>query len=62
MFVGVKLNLLPTTFPRLSRNTTALLRLPRCLYPMKYNLLYRIPNFSHSRSPIPIYPMRSIYC
>uniref|UniRef100_A0A0E9UP61 Uncharacterized protein n=1 Tax=Anguilla anguilla TaxID=7936 RepID=A0A0E9UP61_ANGAN len=40
----------------------SLLRLPRCLYPMKYNLLYRIPNFSHSRSPIPIYPMRSIYC
>jgi len=34
-----KRNVLPTTLPRISWNTSTILKLPRCLHHMKYYLL-----------------------
>ena len=47
---GGKLNIRPTTFPRPSRNTAAILRLSRRLHYMKYYLINRINNFICKRN------------
>lgn len=53
-------NLLPPTLPRAGRNATSLLRLPRCLYPLKYSLFDWVPNLSSGRNYVPIHYLGSI--
>jgi hypothetical protein len=53
-----KPNILPTTLPRISRNTSTILRLPRCIYHMKYYLINRINYFICKSNNIPIHHMR----
>jgi hypothetical protein len=58
---GGKLNILPTTFLRPSRNTAAILRLSRCLHYVKYYLINRINDFIHKCNNILIHHMRKNY-
>ncbi len=55
-------NILPPTLPRLSRNASTVLRLPRRLYPLKHNLFNRLPNLACSRNYVPIHHLRSVRC
>lgn len=55
-----KHNILPSTFPRPFRNTTTLLRLPRCLHHMKHCLFYRIIYFTNSCSHHDLYNLRGL--
>ena len=55
---GSKFNILPATLPRISWNTTTILRLPRGLHHMKYYLINRINNLIRRRNNIPIHHMR----
>lgn len=50
---------LPTTFPRLIRNTPTLLWLPRCLYQMKY-LIHRLLHFPSSSNTNNLHNLRSL--
>jgi len=45
-----KFNALPTTFPRISRNTMMVHTLSRHLHHMKYHFINRINNFNCSSS------------
>jgi hypothetical protein len=58
---GGKLNILPTTFSRPSRNTAAILRLSRRLHYMKYYLINRINNFIRYRNNILFHHVRKNY-
>lgn len=53
-----KHNILPTTLPRTSWNTTTILRLPRRIYHMKHHLINRINNLIRKSNNIPIHYMR----
>jgi len=53
-----KFNILLTTRPRISWNTTTTLRLPRRLHHMKYYFINRINNCIRKRNSIPIHNMR----
>lgn len=55
-----KHNIFPPTFSRFIRNTTTLLRLPRCLYNVKHSILYGVIHFTNSCSTNSIYNLRSI--
>lgn len=55
-----KHNILPSTFPGPFRNTTTLLRLPRCLHHMKHCLFYRIIYFTNSCSHHDLYNLRGL--
>lgn len=55
-----KYNIFPTTLPRASGYTTTLFWLPRCLYPMKHHLIYRIINLPNCSNHNNIYYLRSI--
>lgn len=55
-----KPNLLPSTLPRPSRNTTTILGLPRCLHTMKHHLISRVTNLPNSRNHISIHHLRSL--
>ena len=57
-----KPNLLPPALPRTSRHASPILRLSRCLHPMKYYLLNWIPNLTSCSNHVLIYHLRSIYC
>lgn len=56
-----KSHILPTTFPRFSRNTTTVLWLPRRLCTLKYSIFYWVTNFFSSSNHVLIYLMRSLY-
>lgn len=47
-----KYNLLPTTLPGTKRHAPSILRLPRCIYHVKYRFFPRIPYFLHFGAPI----------
>lgn len=53
-------NIFPSTFLRFIRNTSPLLRLPRCLYYMKYSLIYRLIHLTHSCSCNNLHNLRSL--
>lgn len=57
-----KLNLLPPTLPGSCRNTTTVLRLPRCLHTVKHRFLPRIPDFPNCCHYVPVHHLRSIRC
>lgn len=56
-----KLNILPSTLPRPSRNAPPILRLPRRIHPLKHCLLYRLVNLTHRSHHVPLYYLRSIH-
>jgi hypothetical protein len=53
-----KCNILPSTLPRITWNTTTVFRLPRCLHYMKCYFINRINNFILKCNNIPIHHMR----
>ncbi len=55
-----KLNLLPTTLPRISRDAPTILRLSRRLYPMKYSLLNWVTYLPSGCYHVLIYYLRGI--
>ena len=57
-----QLNLLPSTLPRTSWYTSTILRLPRCLHPLKYSFFYWILNLTCSRRYIPLHYLGGICC
>jgi len=56
-----KPNSLPTTLPRISWNTSTILRLPRRLHHMKCHLINRINNLVRKSNNIPIHYMSKNY-
>lgn len=58
---GSQLNFFPTTFSRTKWYTTMILRLPRCLYFMKYRFINWITHFLSSSALIHNYYLRSFY-
>ena len=56
-----KSNVLPTTLPWPSRNTSPILRLSRCLHHVKHYLINRVNNLVRKSNNIPIYYMGKNY-
>lgn len=54
-----KHNIFSTTLSRTIRHTSTILRFSRCLYPMKYSILYWVNHFNSGSTYISIYCMRS---
>jgi len=55
-----KLNIFPSTLPRIKRNTTTIFRLPWRLYKMKRNFIYRVITIIYSINTIYLHLMRSL--
>ena len=55
IFVGVNSTFFPPALPRISRDTTTIFRLPRCLHHMKYYFINRINNSIRMCNNIPIH-------
>ena len=53
-----KFNILPKALPRISWDTTTILRLTRRLHHMKYYFINRINNFVRKRNNIPLHHIR----
>lgn len=53
-------DILPSTLPRASGYATAILGLPRRLYPLKYRFFYWVPGVFSGGNYVPIYFMRSL--
>ena len=56
-----KPDILPTTLLRISRNTSKILRLPRCLHHMKHHIINRINNLIRKSNNIPVHYTRKNY-